>query len=135
VNGILFWWTKKCMLCVTLSVRVSKLFVGVRVSWSWVHDENLNMGRTNLTKLNDQTSSIWLWFWIWVSCHMALVGIHNLWGTFDFSIFKMKSSDVKFLLEQSHSKFYLYHIITRNNLKKEHAFTTHKFSSFRMWHF
>ena len=35
---------------------------------------------------------------------------------------KVKSSDVKSLLEQSHSKFYLYHIRTRNNLEKEHAF-------------
>jgi hypothetical protein len=34
----------------------------------------------------------------------------------------MKSPDVKFLLEQSHSKFYLYYIITCNNLEKEHAF-------------
>lgn len=41
----------------------------------------------------------------------------------------MKTPDVKFLLEQSHSKFYLYHIITCNNLEKEHAFATHKFSS------
>ena len=41
---------------------------------------------------------------------MALVGIHNHWGTFDFSIFlKVKAPDVKFLLEQNHSKFYLYH--------------------------
>jgi len=39
----------------------------------------------------------------------------------------MKSPDVKFLLEQSHSKFYLYHIITCNYLEKEHAFATHKF--------
>ena len=39
----------------------------------------------------------------------------------------MKSPDVKFLLEQSHSKFYLYHIITRNNLEKDYAFATHKF--------
>jgi hypothetical protein len=61
---------------------------------------------------------------------MALVVIHNNWGTFNFSIFKIKSSDVKFLLEQSHSKFYLYHIITRNKLEKERAFTTHKFLSF-----
>ena len=43
----------------------------------------------------------------------------------------MKSLDVKFVLEQSHSKFYLYHIITYNNLEKEHAFATHKFSSFQ----
>ena len=35
--------------------------------------------------------------------------------------------DVKFLLEQSHSKFYLSHIITRNNLEKDHVFATHKF--------
>ena len=39
----------------------------------------------------------------------------------------MKSPYVKFLLEQSHSKFYLYHIITRNNLEKDYAFGTHKF--------
>ena len=43
----------------------------------------------------------------------------------------MKSSDVKSFLEQSHSEFYLYHIITRNNLKKENAFATYKFSSFQ----
>jgi hypothetical protein len=43
----------------------------------------------------------------------------------------MKLPDVKFLLEQSHSKFYLYHIISCNNLEKKHAFTTHKFSSFQ----
>ena len=42
----------------------------------------------------------------------------------------MKTPDVKFLLKQNHSKFYLYHIITRNNLEKEHAFATHMFSSF-----
>jgi hypothetical protein len=42
----------------------------------------------------------------------------------------MKTPDVKFLLEQNHIKFYLYHIITHNNLEKEHAFATHKFSSF-----
>jgi hypothetical protein len=43
----------------------------------------------------------------------------------------MKSPDIKFLLEQSHRKFHLYHIITRNNLEKDHAFVTHKFSSFQ----
>jgi hypothetical protein len=47
----------------------------------------------------------------------------------------MKTLDVKFLLKQSNSKFYLCHIITRNNLEKEPAFATHKFSSFRMRHF
>ena len=62
---------------------------------------------------------------------MALVGIHNHRGTFDFSIFKIKSSNVKSLLEQSHSKFYLYHVITCNNLEKKHAFAAHKFSSFQ----
>jgi hypothetical protein len=134
VIRVLFWWMEKCMLCITLSVRVSNFFVGVCVSWSWVHGENLNTGHNNLTKLNAQTSSIWLRFWIWISSHMALVGVHNYWGTFDFSNFKMKSLDVKSLLEQTHSKFYLYHIITRNNLENEHAFATHKFSSFRMWH-
>ena len=30
--------------------------------------------------------------WIWISCHMALVGIHNHWGTFDFIIFESKIS-------------------------------------------
>jgi hypothetical protein len=74
----------KNMLCVTLNVRVSSLFVGVRVSWSWVHDENVNMGHNNFGKLNAQTSSIWLRFWIWISCHIALVGIHNHWGSFLF---------------------------------------------------
>ena len=44
-----------------------------------------------------------------------------------FSIFENKTPDVKFLLEQSHSKFYLYHILTRNNLEKDHVFATHKF--------
>jgi hypothetical protein len=44
----------------------------------------------------------------------------------------MKSPDVKLLLEQSHSKFYLYHIITCNNLEKDHTFATNKFSSFKM---
>jgi hypothetical protein len=34
----------------------------------------------------------------------------------------MKTPDVKSLLEQSHSKCYLYHIITCNNLEKDHAF-------------
>jgi hypothetical protein len=53
----------------------------------------------------------------------------------NFSIFEKKSSDVKFLLEQNHSKFYLYHIVTHNNLEKEHAFATHKFSSFMTRHF
>jgi hypothetical protein len=62
-----------------------------------------------------------------VYCHMALVGIYNHRGTFHFRIFfKLKTPDVKFLLEQSHSIFYLYHIITCNNLKKDHAFATHK---------
>jgi hypothetical protein len=40
------------------------IFVDVCVPWSWVHYENLNMGHNNLTKLNDQTSSIWLRFMI-----------------------------------------------------------------------
>jgi hypothetical protein len=53
---------------------------------------------------------------------MALVGIHNHWGTFDISILKMKTLDVKSLLEQSHSKFYLYNIITCNKLEKGHAY-------------
>jgi hypothetical protein len=35
-----------------------QLFMGVHVSMSWVHDKNLNTGHNNLTKLNDQTSSI-----------------------------------------------------------------------------
>jgi hypothetical protein len=42
----------------------------------------------------------------------------------------MKSPDVKSLLEQSYSKFYLYHIITRNNLEKEHAFANLQFFKF-----
>ena len=33
-----FWWMEKICFCVTLSVRASILFVGVRESWSWVHD-------------------------------------------------------------------------------------------------
>ena len=43
----------------------------------------------------------------------------------------MKSPDVKFFVEQSYSKFCLYQIITRNNLKKEHAFATHKLLGFQ----
>jgi len=44
----------------------------------------------------------------------TMVGIHNHWGTFHFSILKLKTPDAKFLFEQSHSIFYLYHIITHN---------------------
>jgi hypothetical protein len=29
---------RKTCFCITLSVRVSILFVGVRESWSWMHD-------------------------------------------------------------------------------------------------
>ena len=43
----------------------------------------------------------------------------------------MKSPDVKSLLEQTHSKLYLHHIITHNNLENKHVFATHKFSSFQ----
>jgi hypothetical protein len=66
--------------CVTLSVRVSILSMGVRGSWSWMHDENLNKGHNNLTKLNVKISSIWLRFCIMEYCHMALVGIIIIWG-------------------------------------------------------
>jgi len=45
----------------------------------------------------------------------------------------MKSLDVKSLLEQSHSKFYLYHIITRNNLEKDHAFANPQVFKFLGW--
>ena len=58
MNGVIIWWTEKACLCVTLSVRVSSLFVGVHESGSWVHDENLNKGHNNLKKLNAQTSRI-----------------------------------------------------------------------------
>ena len=61
-----------------------------------------------------------------ISCHMAMVGIHNHWGTFNFSIFKMKTPDAKLLLEQSHSKFYLPYY-NLQQLEKDHAFVTHKF--------
>jgi hypothetical protein len=37
---------------------------------------------------------------------MALVGFLNHWGTFDFSILKMKSLDIKSFSEQGHSKVY-----------------------------
>ena len=62
MNGVFIWWMEKACFCVTLSVRVSILFVGVRVSWSWAHDKNLNKGQNNLTKLNAITSSIWVRF-------------------------------------------------------------------------
>jgi hypothetical protein len=52
----------KTCFCATLSVRVGILFVGIRESWSWVHDENLYKGHNSLTKLNVNTSSIWLRF-------------------------------------------------------------------------
>ena len=65
---------------------------------------------------------------------MAVVGIHNHRGTLDFSIFKMKNLDVKFLLEQSHSKFYLpYHNLQQ--LRKESCFCNPQVCSFRMRHF
>ena len=32
VNGVIIWWMGKACFCVTLSVRVSNLFVGVHVS-------------------------------------------------------------------------------------------------------
>jgi hypothetical protein len=51
----------KSCLCVTL---IGILFVGVCESWSWVHDDNLNKSHNNLTKLNVNTSSIWLRFCI-----------------------------------------------------------------------
>jgi hypothetical protein len=44
----------------------------------------------------------------------------------------MKTSDVKFLLEQSHSKFYLYHIITCN-LENDHAFANPQVIKFSGW--
>ena len=117
------WWTKKCF-CVTLSVRVSILFVVIHESWLWVHDENLYKGHNNLIKLNVNISSIWLRF-VFESRHMAMVGIHNHWGTFDFSIFKMKKSGCQFSLRiKSYS---IYHILTCNDLEKDHAFATHKF--------
>ena len=46
----LFNGQKKTYFCATLSVRVSILFVGVRESWSWVHDENLNKGHKQFDK-------------------------------------------------------------------------------------
>ena len=46
----LFDGQKKTYFCATLSVRVSILFVGVRESWSWVHDENLNKGHKQFDK-------------------------------------------------------------------------------------
>jgi hypothetical protein len=48
--------------------------------------------------------------------HMALVGYNIIEELLNFSILKMKTSDVKSFLEQSHSKFCLNHIITHNNL-------------------
>jgi hypothetical protein len=111
----LFGGRKTCF-CITLSVRVSSFIMGVCVSWSWVHDENLNKGHNNLTKLNMIISSIWLRFCIYRTCHMALVGSTNQWGTFKIFILNIKTPDVKPFIEQSHNKFSLHHIISRNNL-------------------
>ena len=60
-------------------------------------------------------------------CHMALVGNAIIEELFKFYHFGNKTTDVKFLLEQSHRKVHLHHIITRNNLEKDHVFATHKF--------
>ena len=58
---------------------------------------------------------------------MALVGNAIVEELFILAFLKNKTPDVKFLLEQSHSKFHLYRIITCNNLEKDHVFATHKF--------
>jgi hypothetical protein len=81
---------KKTCFCVTLSIGVSILYVGVCESWSWVYDENLNKGHNNLTKLNVITSSIWLRFCMMECCHMALVGIIIIWGACYLSFFSLK---------------------------------------------
>jgi hypothetical protein len=60
--GVFIFGGRKICFCSTLSVRVGILFVGVRESWLWVHNENLYKGHNNLTKLNVNTSSIWLRF-------------------------------------------------------------------------
>ena len=62
MNGVFILVDEKTYFCVTLSVRVIILFVGIRESWSWVHDENLNKGHNNFRKLNVNTNSIWLRF-------------------------------------------------------------------------
>ena len=53
---------------------------------------------------------------------MTLVGNAIIEELFILAFLKIKTLDVKFLLEQSHSKFHLYHILTCNNLEKDHAF-------------
>ena len=65
-----------------------------------------------MTKVLNLNHIIWPWQ-IFIIIEKLLI----------FSIFlKVNFPDVKFLLEQSHSKFYLYHTVTCNNLEKEHAF-------------
>jgi hypothetical protein len=125
VNGVLLFGGCMAYFCETLSVRVIILFLGctwILIMGAW---QESHTGHNNLTKLNMITSSIWLRFLRCVMSHGFGRTYHH-WGTFHFTIFKNKTPDVKFLLEQIHSKFY-YHIITCNHLEKDHAFATHKF--------
>ena len=50
MDGVFILVDGKTCFCVALSVRVSILFMDVRESGSWVHDENLNKGHKQFDK-------------------------------------------------------------------------------------
>jgi hypothetical protein len=72
--------------CVTLSVRVSILFLEctwILIMSAW---RESHMGHNNLTKLNVIASSIWLRFLQWKMSYGS-GRIYHHWGTFHFSFF------------------------------------------------